>query len=52
MKNKNDTTAYRLTCHVDGCENCDVPIIFDAPAEIEFFVCGPCCKEITDVVPI
>ncbi|CAB5219663.1 hypothetical protein UFOVP221_111 [uncultured Caudovirales phage] len=52
MTKTNKMTEYRLTCHVDGCENCDVPIVLTAPTENVSFMCGPCCNEIMDVVPL
>ena len=41
---------YVLTCHVDGCENCDIRIPLNAPTENVTFMCGVCATEITDVV--
>ena len=39
---------YGLTCHTEGCQNCDILITMNAPSENPYFVCGPCCNEITD----
>jgi hypothetical protein len=48
MNETNEMIDYNLTCHTEGCQNCDIPIILNAPAENVYFVCGPCCNEITD----
>jgi|688.fasta_scaffold1768760_2 ribosomal protein S27E len=39
-----------VTCHTDGCENKDITILFEGPAEIIF--CGPCGIQIEDVIPV
>jgi hypothetical protein len=48
MNKTNEMIEYSVTCHTEGCQNFDIPIILNAPAENVYFVCGPCCNEITD----
>lgn len=50
MNETNQFTEYGLTCHVEGCENCDILIALTAPTENVSFMCGVCATEITDVV--
>ena len=52
MEETNQFMEYGLTCHVDGCENCDIRIPLNAPTENVTFMCGVCATEITDVVPL
>ncbi len=39
-----------VTCHTDGCENKDIVIPFEDPADI--VICGPCGIQIEDVIPV
>jgi ribosomal protein S27E len=39
-----------VTCHTENCENADIAIPFEDPADV--VVCGPCGQEITDKVAI
>ena len=39
---------YRVTCHTSECENCDLTIQIEAPAENPYFMCGACMQQITD----
>jgi hypothetical protein len=52
MNETNYFTDYSLTCHVEGCGNCDIPIPLNAPTENVSFMCGVCATEITDVIPL
>ena len=39
-----------LICHTENCENADIAIQFEDPADT--CICGPCGQEITDKVAI
>lgn len=39
-----------VTCHTENCENADIIIPFEDPAET--VICGPCGQEITDKVEV
>lgn len=41
---------YLLTCHTEGCENCDITI--ELITDAEAFMCGACSQMITDIQPI
>lgn len=42
---------YVVTCRVESCENGNIAIPIEAPAENPFFICGVCTQQITDVTP-
>jgi hypothetical protein len=39
-----------LICHTENCENADIAIPFEDPADT--CICGPCGQEITDKVAL
>ena len=41
---------WEVTCHTEGCENCDIVITMETEATT--FYCGPCGNEITDKVEV
>ncbi len=43
-----DPEPYTLTCHTEGCENKDIPIVLEIFADT-YCSCGPCGNQITDV---
>ena len=36
----------KLTCHTPNCENAEIPILFEDPADT--CICGACGQEILD----
>lgn len=43
---------FDVTCHTEGCENENITIEISTPESEPIILCGPCCIEITDIVPI
>ncbi len=39
---------HLLTCHTEGCDNADIPILVDMPVG-GGAACGPCGQVITDI---
>ena len=38
-----------VTCHTEGCENCNIPIVIDCDPD-GIVMCGPCGNLISDIV--
>jgi hypothetical protein len=43
---------YIVTCHVEGCFNCDKPIEVHSVPENPGVMCGPCGNMIEDIVKV
>ena len=43
---------FDVRCHSAGCENENITIRVNAPAELPYIVCGPCGIKIEDVVEV